>query len=348
MGKSRAVEGLQQRSTRALYVSLVRRTFLSLVYRFAMTTASFLSFGSRLSGAVCALLLAAVMVAAPALAQEDDRLNADRIIENLKIEIPQLRQAGSIQLGSFSESDVGGFRETTLIVNRREVPILVSDDGTRALLLASEPLDVSRTVEEVQSAMAEEAAEREKALDEAVAGMPVRGPEDAPVTLVEFSDFQCPYCARAATLVEQLRERYPEKLNVVYMHFPLPMHEWAEPAAIASQCAARQDEAAFWALHDLYFEKQDQMTADNVIAESSQALQDAGINLGEWRTCAADPSSDAYKEVQASVQNSLQAGQQLGVSGTPTFFVNGQQVQGARSVEDFASAIEKAASESGE
>jgi len=297
--------------------------------------------------AVLVLLALLVGITGPAIAQEDDTVDPDRIVENLKMEIPQLRQAQQVQLGAFRTSDVDGFQQTTLTVNGRRLPLLINDDGTQALLLAGPPIDVSRSVEEVEAELGAEAENRGEVLAAAVDGMPVRGPADAPVTLVEFSDFQCPYCARASTLVDRLLETYPETLNVVYLHYPLPNHEWAEPAAIAAQCAARQSDDAFWTLHDAYFANQDSFTAGNVVDRSAEALSGSGIDLEQWRSCAGDPSTDAYADARQSVQANLQAGRDVNVTGTPSFYINGEKVQGGRSFEAFSQAIEAAADAAG-
>jgi len=312
---------------------------------FSMSRSALL-YGQR---GMAALVLVALLVAggiAPAVAQ-DDGLDTERIIQNLKMEIPQLRQTGQVSITSFSESDISGFQEATLTVNGRQIPLLVTEDGEQALLLAGPPLDVSRSMEEVEKTLADETNQQNETLKQATAGMPVRGPADAPVTLVEFSDFQCPYCARASTLVDQLMERFPETLNVIYVHYPLPMHEWARPAAIASQCAAQQDDEAFWTLHDAYFDNQSSLTTDNVMERSEAYLADASIDIATWKTCATDESSDAHTEAAQTVSANMQAGESVNVTGTPSFFINGEQVQGARSVDAFARRIEQAAQAAG-
>lgn len=300
------------------------------------------SLTARLSRGIACALLVCLLAPSASWAQEGD-LDTQRIIDNLKMEIPQLRQTGQVSLGSFTESDVEGFQRATLTVNGRQVPILVSNDGSRALLLAGPPIDVSRSVEEVEQALAEEVSERGATLARAATGMPSIGPDDAPVTLIEFSDFQCPYCARGSELVDQLVEKYPETLRVVYVHYPLPMHDWARPAAVAAQCAARQDEDAFWTLHDAYFDNQDNISVDNVMDKSESYLADASIDMEAWATCATDESSDAHKEVQEVVASNMQAGREVNVTGTPSFYINGEKVQGARSVQAFSQLIEQAA-----
>ena len=298
---------------------------------------------------LAALVLSLLVVASPGLAcaqsSGESELDRERIIENLKLQIPQLRQAQTITVGPVTSSEVPGFRQTTLTINNQnQVPALVRDDGEQLLLLAAPPIDASRTVAEVQSELDAEADERKATLAEAAAEMPVRGNADAPVTMVAFSDFQCPYCRQSTSLIDAVLDEYPEQVNFVFLHFPLPNHGWAKPASIAAQCAARQSDDAFWTLHDAYFANQGGITEENVIAQSTALLEESDIDMETWRTCATDEASDAYQTAQQIVEQSLRTGEQMGVRGTPTFFIDGEQMQGPRSVEAFGAKIEAAAS----
>ena len=283
-----------------------------------------------------------------ACAQSPDESDVDRarLIENLKLQIPQLRQAQTITIGPMTSSDVPGFQQTTLTINNQnQVPALVRDDGEQLLLLAAPPIDASRTVAEVQAELSAEADERKATLAEAAAQMPVRGDADAPVTMVAFSDFQCPYCRQSNSLIDAVLDEYPDQVNFVFLHFPLPNHDWAKPASIAAQCAARQSDDAFWTLHDAYFNNQGGITEQNVIAQSAAFLEDSPIDIEQWRTCATDETSDAYQTAEQIVEQALRTGEQMGVRGTPTFFIDGEQMQGPRSVDAFGAKIEEAASE---
>lgn len=276
----------------------------------------------------------------------ESEVDRERIIENLKLQIPQLRQAQTITIGPVTSSEVPGFRQTTLTINNQnQVPALVRDDGEQMLLLAAPPIDASRTVAEVQAELNAEVDERKATLAEAAAEMPVRGNADAPVTMVAFSDFQCPYCRQSTSLIDAVLDEYPEQVNFVFLHFPLPNHDWAKPASIAAQCAARQSDDAFWTLHDAYFNNQGGITEQNVIAQSAGFLEDSTIDMEQWRTCATDETSDAYQAAEQIVEQALRTGERMGVRGTPTFFIDGEQMQGPRSVEAFGAKIEEAASE---
>jgi len=295
-----------------------------------------------------ASLLATVLTAFVLLSGCGDTATApdvdeEKILANLRLEIPQVRDADSLRIDSLRKSALDGFYRAQLVVNNQNrVLVMIREDESEVLLLAGPPLDVGRSAEQMQASQQQESEARADVLQRASEGMPALGPADAPVTLIEFSDFQCPYCARATTLVDQLRERYPDRLRVVFMHFPLSSHEWARPAAMAAQCAARQDEDAFWRLHDFYFSNQDALTPGNVMAKSEPILAETAVNVDDWKTCATDRTSDVHRSVARQVNASLEAGKEAGVTGTPSFFVNGEKVQGARTVEAFARKIEAA------
>jgi len=294
------------------------------------------------------LLVSLLVVASTGLAcaqpSGESDLDREHLIENLKLQIPQLRQAQTIVIGPMTSSDVPGFQQTTLTINNQnQVPALVREDGEQLLLLAAPPIDASRTVAEVQAELSAEVDERKATLSEAAAEMPVRGNADAPVTMVAFSDFQCPYCRQSTSLIDEVLAAYPDQVNFVFLHFPLPNHDWAKPASIAAQCAARQSDDAFWTLHDAYFNNQGGLTEENVIAQSAAFLEDSPIDVAQWRTCATDEASDAHQTAQQIVEQSLRMGEQMGVRGTPTFFIDGEQMQGPRSVASFGAKIEEAA-----
>jgi protein-disulfide isomerase len=172
---------------------------------------------------------------------------------------------------------------------------------------------------------------------------PVRGNPDAPVTIVEFADFQCPYCARASQTVAEVLAKYPDDVKLVFVHFPLSNHPWAKPAAIAAICVAEQDPSVFWELHDYYFSNQGQIGRDNVLVRSKEFLAQTDINLASWSTCAEDASSSSYVAATSQISKATQLGNALGVTGTPAFFVNGRSLSGgARPLSEFEQMIREA------
>ena len=265
-----------------------------------------------------------------------------RILENLKYQIPQLREL-YVVMGDLTESDIEGLEKGSFTVNGQQgYQFLVTTDDTQLFLLAADPIDVSMSEEAIAAAMQEEkeaaareAAARSEELMTFASGMPIRGNPDAPVTIIEFSDFQCPYCARGFTTIEQLLEKYPDDVKFIYLHFPLGNHPWAKPAAIASVCAAQQDGEAFWTLHDNYFRNQRSLNPGNILEKSEEYLAGSGIDMSTWSTCAGDTGSEAYQGASMAVESAMATGSKHGVTGTPAFFVNGHFLNGAQPLETF-------------
>jgi protein-disulfide isomerase len=293
-----------------------------------------------------AALLVGMMLLLPAVAEDADDVKA-RILANLKLKYPQLEEGATV--GELTPSGFEGLDEGSLNMRGRPPQkFLVSHDGKK-LWLVGEPVDVSRSQAEIEVALAErakakalEAEQRKVTLAKAIEGMPARGNQNASVTIVEFSDFQCPYCSRGADTMEQVLAKYPDDVKFVFKHFPLGFHNWAKPAAIATHCAAKQSDEAFWVLHDKYFSGQKQINVGNLIAKSKGFLGDAGIDMAQWSTCAEDESSAEYQAASAAVDADMELGKQLGVSGTAGFFVNGEFLNGAQPLTAFAPLIEKA------
>jgi len=162
--------------------------------------------------------------------------------------------------------------------------------------------------------------------------VPSFGPEDAKVTVVEFSDFQCPYCSRAATVVDQVKEKYGTRVRFVFRQFPLPMHENARGAAEAALAANAQGK--FWQFHDMMFKNQGKLTRDSL----EGMAKDAGLNVGEFKK-ALDGKTFA-----ADVDSDVKLGESVAVQGTPTMFINGARVQNPTSFEAISAQIEGALS----
>tara|TARA_B100001123_G_scaffold74335_1_gene83676 strand:- start:8938 stop:9984 length:1047 start_codon:yes stop_codon:yes gene_type:complete len=146
---------------------------------------------------------------------------------------------------------------------------------------------------------------------------PSQGPTDAPILLVEFSDFQCPYCQRATGILSDLIDRYADQIRFIYKDFPLSNHPQAFKAAEAGNCAHEQ--GMFWSLHDKMFVNQDAL---DVPALNSYALE-LGLDAEAFSICLEE---GRYSE---QVQQDLQAGRRSGVSSTPTVFINGRPIMGA-------------------
>jgi protein-disulfide isomerase len=163
----------------------------------------------------------------------------------------------------------------------------------------------------------------------ASAGHPSRGASSAPVTIIEFSDFQCPFCRAAEGSLKQVREKYGDQVRLVYMDFPLGFHPHAMDAARAARCAAEQGK--FWQFHDALFLDQKRLDPDGL----KQTAGKLGLDGGEFNACFASDKHDA------SIRQDLAQGNSLGVTGTPTFFINGRQLVGAQPPPKFNEVIDE-------
>ena len=155
-----------------------------------------------------------------------------------------------------------------------------------------------------------------------VDGSPTKGPANASVTLVEFSDFECPHCRALWEAMKGVEARYPQ-LRIVYKDFPLTnIHPWAQTAALGGRCAFEQSPAAFWKVEDSIFNNQDVLSPENVWDKLVEFATGAGLNADAFKACLASP--EAAKAVDASHAE----GVALGVDSTPTVYINGRPVVG--------------------
>ena len=164
----------------------------------------------------------------------------------------------------------------------------------------------------------------------------VKGNPDAPVTLTEWSDFQCPYCAGVTQPIKALLEKYPDKLRVVYKHFPLSFHPAAKPAAVASMAANEQ--GCFWPFHDVLFEKTSKRQLDGSKLEAYAA--DAGCDVDRFKSDL-EKNNAAYT---ARVDADYKEGGTVDVRGTPALYINGRKVRD-RTVAGMSAMIEAASKE---
>ncbi len=163
---------------------------------------------------------------------------------------------------------------------------------------------------------------------------PVRGPEDAPITIVEFSDFQCPYCSRAAKTVEELMHNYPETLKLVFKHYPLEGHPHAGVAARFFEAAALQDPEKAWKLHDAMFYNQQELDEGGESWIASQA-KEIGLDMDKL---AADLNSP---EIDAILASDMAEIERLNIRGTPYFLVGGVAISGAAPLNEFEDVVAK-------
>ncbi len=150
----------------------------------------------------------------------------------------------------------------------------------------------------------------------------------APIQLVVFNDFQCPYCSRVDATFEQLHERYGHQIELWFRDYPLPMHKDARGAHMATRCA--NDQGRFWAMHDQLFANQGALGFEDLLAHASQL----GLDMNRFEPCLRDEHHGA------TIDAEIEAAKAAGVTGTPATFVNGTMVSGARPLESFIETID--------
>jgi protein-disulfide isomerase len=220
-------------------------------------------------------------------------------------------EANKARVGTQSFDQVKGQIQEFLQTQNRTT----ARDGFLAQLRAKTPVSIALDAPRVAVAIAD---------DE-----PSHGPVNAPIQIVTYSEFQCPYCARVGPTVEQILEHYGERVRVVFRDFPLPMHQQARPAAEAAQCAHEQGK--FWAYHDKLFANQ--RTLDNEALK--RYAGELSLDVERFNQCF---ESGKYRD---AVNRDHEEGMRLGVQGTPAFFVNGRFVSGARPFEYFQQLLDE-------
>ena len=156
----------------------------------------------------------------------------------------------------------------------------------------------------------------------------ISGPQSAPVTLVEYGDYECSYCGEAYGILKELRARVGEQARLVFRNFPLTqVHPHAQRAAEAAEAAAAQGQ--FWPMHDMLYEHQDAMEDDDLVVYAAQL----GLDLGRFQV---DLSQGTYL---ARIREDFMSGTRSGVNGTPTFFVNGRRHDGPWDLESLTDVV---------
>src|SRR5579862_671616 len=214
-----------------------------------------------------------------------------------------------VKVGPLTPAPAGDLYQTTVTVSAQggsdSAIVFVSKDGRYVLRGEIDDMNVDPYAE-VKSQLHIEAAAS-------------KGPKDAPVTVVEFGDFQCPVCKQLEQVLRAVLPQYPQ-VRFVFKDFPLvSIHPWAMTAAIAGHCALQQSPDVFWKLHDAIYDNQDAISPENAFDKLTDLATTAGANPDGLKTCMADPKS------KEAVSASLQDGGNVEVTSTPTVFVDGRK-----------------------
>lgn len=273
-----------------------------------------------------AALLFAVAAAIPVTVRAQPKVDEPLLLFHLR-ETFGIPSGVDMKLGDWQKSEINGLWRVKLTLSRgdqsQERDVLVSDDGKYYLVADIE--DLSKLPD----------AQNLKLLD--IAGAPSKGPKDAKITIVEFTDFECPYCKRAhESLEDNLFKTFGDKVRLVYKAYPLTgIHPWSQEASLAGACVAKLEPKRFWSFADAMFQDQEDIDADVLSADHRSADQDkvkaklvsiaaesAKVNKEKFLSCIDDKATlDAVEKDQAE-------GDALGVNSTPTLFVNGHRLTG--------------------
>lgn len=241
------------------------------------------------------------------------------------------------KVGDIRPSEVPGLAEVLVVITNPQGSnpnrLLISSDGKRAITGDILPFG------------AKPFAEARGKLEKGVNG-PAKGPAKAGLTIVEFSDMQCPHCAKAAPAIDQLLAQEPEA-HFIFQNFPLPAHNWAEKAADYVDCVGRvlpgkPTNDTVWKFIQKTFDEQANITEANLDEKLKAITTASGANADEIAACAAKP------DTKARVDASVALGKSVGVIGTPTLFINGRSVAGGapldllKKISDFEASQEKA------
>lgn len=226
-----------------------------------------------------------------------------------------------------SDKEVEAFLKSRNIPDTSQVPADVRDQ-VRGLL------NIQKMVAQAtRSNQVEFYLKRPKAspLDFKLEGEATWGNADAPITMVEFADFQCYYCGKARAQIAELKRIYGKKLRIVFKNFPLPTHTEARPAAEAGLCVREQGDDKFWRFYDLAFDNQKSWSKEDL----REYAKKAGVDVRKFEDCFDN------KKYSSQIDASLAEGQRLGVDRTPFFFVNSQVVKGPQLVSEFKEIVEE-------
>ena len=216
-----------------------------------------------------------------------------------------------VEIGEFAPSPVPGLMQTTVRASyqlqSQEKVFYVSSDGKNIIdgtVYPSDDHPFRANLKKLTTAF-----------------QPSFGVAGAPVVLVVFSDFQCPYCREEAKILrDNITKTFPKEVRVYFKDYPLPNHDWARAAAVAGRCIFRQNPLAFWEYHDWAFDKQGEITSANFKEKLEGFVKGKEIDQLQLNRCV------DKRETEDEVAKSVAEGQSVGVSSTPTLFVNGRRL----------------------
>ena len=236
----------------------------------------------------------------------------------------QLPPSTEVTVSDVKDSPIAGAKQGTLNVGTppRQKQVTFTSSGDGRYVIFADVEDV--TIDPAKAIMDK--------ID--VAGLDWKGPDDAAVTIIEYSDFQCPFCAKGYKILEEeVLPAYEGKVRFAYKHLPLPFHNWAEPSSIAMECIRQQSPEAAWRVYDEMFKQQKAVNLQNVKAKALEFAGE-GIDTAKYDSCY--DNKETVQQVRAQKAEAAN----LGITGTPSFVVNGRIVKGAQPAAKFKAIID--------
>ncbi|MEM7008948.1 MAG: thioredoxin domain-containing protein [Thermodesulfobacteriota bacterium] len=220
-----------------------------------------------------------------------------------------------ISTADFEDTEIEGLKKGQVGGGGRAVPLFASTDG-KFLILATPGLgtDIMDTTVDIHKEVMDQIS---------LENVPSKGAENGKVAVVEYSDFQCPFCKRGKDMLPMLLKEYGDDVTIYFKQLPLPNHNWAMKASIASLCAYEQGNDKFWEFHDMIFDNQSKIKLDTADEIFNGYAKEIGLNTQEFDKCV---KSD---EIAARVKADMAETQAIGINSTPTFVINGMKVPGA-------------------
>lgn len=273
----------------------------------------------------------ATKAAAPAEKAHETQLPSEDTVNAFLHQMFGYDSTLTYKISDIKPSEAEGIAEVTIVISSPQAQqvnkLYVSEDGKHALVgdiipFGAKPFDPAVKILQ------------------ASAHGPSRGPLDAPVTIVEFSDLQCPHCKEAQPKIDKLMSE-EKNVRLVFENLPLPMHDWAAKAAAYADCIGNTSNEAFWKFIQGTYDAQSDITLANADDKLKAVADTAGAKSADVAACAAKP------QATARVDASVALAQSLGVNSTPTLFINGRKVAGVTSMSDeiFKSLVDFAAQE---
>ena len=246
----------------------------------------------------------------------------------------------SVKVGARTPSEFPNYDTVPVTMNRGDktqtIEFLVSKDGTTLVRMTK--IDLTK----------DPYAETMKKID--VAGRPVRGNPNAKVTIVNFDDFECPFCARMhSTLMTEILPEYGDKIKIVYKDYPLPMHPWAKHAANDANCLAKESGTGYWQFADYVHANQRAISGNQKDVQSSfNELDHVTLDIGKKNGADATRLQACIKAQPEDVMKaSIAEADTVGVNATPTVFVNGERLEGAVDIDEVRAALNQRLLEAG-